>query len=381
MSRHIIRLVAATVIVTSAAASAPACGFIQMARPTLRQDAVQAKFICVCRAEPLPDNHATDYVVCEIIKDHAGIKGRKVLRNLGVPKLEDRAKCFLVYGDIYKGEPDLFMLRPASPELVKYVRDLLAIDVKDGPGLMRYSFDYLEHADKDVAEDAVQNFMQFPDPEIRAFARKLKPEKLRQWVANEKTAVDRVRLYGYMLGNCGTADDAKLLCCVLKRMCEKKEPPWQADGVMTGYTILDPKAGWTFVKCLAADGRAEFTARYGALRTARYFHTTPHPEIVSEKDVLAVVTALLAHGDIADMAIEDLRKWRCWDFTHTILALDGKPGFSDPQNRRSILRYALQCPGARAAEHVAAKRKADAAWVDDVKELLELETSTPKGTP
>ena len=52
--------------------------------------------------------------------------------------------------------------------------------------------------------------------------------------------------------------------------------------------------------------------RYAALRAARFFWTS-RPDVVAKKDVAAGVALLLDDGNLADLAIDDLRKWGRWE--------------------------------------------------------------------
>ena len=98
--------------------------------------------------------------------------------------------------------------------------------------------------------------------------------------------------------------------------------------------------------------------------------------MIESKEIVAAVAQLLEQDDIADLAIEDLRKWKRWEMCDKVLGLYGRKGFDVPIIERSILRFALACPAAdcpKAAEFVATMRKRDAEKVKDVEELLQLE--------
>jgi hypothetical protein len=165
-----------------------------------------------------------------------------------------------------------------------------------------------------------------------------------------------------------------------------------ADGIMAGYVLLQPKEGWEYIRGLLKDDKKEFTNRYAALRAARFFHES-RPDAIPHTDVVAAVALLLEQNDIADLAIEDLRKWGCWDLTDTVLGLYAKKSHDVPIIRRSILRFALCArevgpdgsihkdkPNPKAAAFVAELRKKDAGMVEDAEELLRLET-TPATAP
>jgi hypothetical protein len=104
---------------------------------------------------------------------------------------------------------------------------------------------------------------------------------------------------------------------------------------------------------------------------------------VSKKDLTAAVVALLGQKDIADLAIEDLRKWGQWDVANQILDLYGKESHSASIIRRSILRYALSCPPGTSpavAAFLAERRKDSAKLLEEVQELLNLEAPKPAAT-
>jgi hypothetical protein len=93
---------------------------------------------------------------------------------------------------------------------------------------------------------------------------------------------------------------------------------------------------------------------------------------------------LLNQSDIADFAIEDLRRWKCWDKADRVLAIRKTEAFKVPVVERSVLRYCLRCKGNKAAaDYVAECRKKDAESVEQAEELLKLEeeVAKPEKTP
>ncbi len=82
---------------------------------------------------------------------------------------------------------------------------------------------------------------------------------------------------------------------------------------------------------------------------------------------------LLKQGDIADFAVQDLRKMHQWDMTNEVLEQFGKKTHDTKIMRQAILQFALQSPEARAAAFVGEQRQRDPTWVKDIEELLKLE--------
>jgi hypothetical protein len=88
---------------------------------------------------------------------------------------------------------------------------------------------------------------------------------------------------------------------------------------------------------------------------------------------------LLDQKDIADLAVEDLRKWGQWDMADKVLSLKDTPVFGEAVVRRAVLRFALSCQDKNAAAkiYVEEQRKKDAQGVSDAEELLKLEQTPP----
>jgi hypothetical protein len=120
--------------------------------------------------------------------------------------------------------------------------------------------------------------------------------------------------------------------------------------------------------------------RYAALRTVRFLWDS-RPDLVGKKELTAAMGLLLDQSDIADLAIEDLRKRECWEVADRVLALQKTESFKIPIVRRAVLRFALSCKGnTAAAAYVAEQRKKDAQAVADAEELLKLEQTPPTPT-
>ena len=108
---------------------------------------------------------------------------------------------------------------------------------------------------------------------------------------------------------------------------------------------------------MLGDERRPYSERLAAVGTVRLFQATRPNECRSE--VLRCCAALLPHADLADQAIEDLRRWGWWDLTPDVLAQFGKPSHAAPFVRRCIVRYALGCPKDEAKRFLEAVRKTD----------------------
>jgi hypothetical protein len=226
----------------------------------------------------------------------------------------------------------------------------------------------------DVALDAYREFARADYKDYKDMARSLPAATLAKWLRDPKTPPYRYGLYGSLLGLCGHAEDAKLLHDIIQD--PQKRMGSGLDGLLAGYITIDPKEGWGYVQGILKDGKQEFLMRYAALRTARFLWDQ-RPDLVSKTDLVKGISLLLQQPDMADFAIEDLRKWQQWKDTDCVLDLFTKDSYNLPVVRRAILRFALQSNHPRAAAFVTEQRRRDAEWVSDTEELLRLEAQPP----
>jgi hypothetical protein len=82
---------------------------------------------------------------------------------------------------------------------------------------------------------------------------------------------------------------------------------------------------------------------------------------------------LVTQGELADLAVEDLRRWQWWELTPTVLAQYGKPTHDAPLVQRAILRYAFSCPRDEAKKFLEGVKAKQPELYNDVAESLRLE--------
>ena len=107
------------------------------------------------------------------------------------------------------------------------------------------------------------------------------------------------------------------------------------------------------------------------VRTLRFYHGWQPQE--TRPQVLAALAGMLTEGELADLAVEDLRRWKMWDLTTQVLALNARKGFDAPLMQRALVRYALCCDDAACRRFVTVRRGQDAEMVKDVEESLQFE--------
>jgi hypothetical protein len=278
---------------------------------------------------------------------------------------------YLVFCDIYKGKFDPFRGVPLkSPNSVDYVRKVLKLDPKDQTNNLFFFFRHLDNADPEISRDAFLEFAKATDQEIASIARRLDAAKLRAWLRARETPAERLSIYALLLGACGTDDDARFLKTMLDEASERTVNAY--DGFLAGYIHLRPREGWDLAHSLLRDSRKPMLIRLAVARTLSYFHGAQPKE--SAESVLKCLDAIIAQGELADIAIEDMRRWNLRTRTPDVLELYGKKGFDAPLMKRTIVRYALSCkddPTARG--FVEERRREDAELVKGVEEELQFE--------
>src|SRR5262249_49246076 len=148
---------------------------------------------------------------------------------------------------------------------------------------------------------------------------------------------------------CGNGEHAKLLRSMIDD--PEKYKGSGVDGLLAGYLMLTPNDGLGLLNHLLSDGKNDFQIRYPALRTLRFLWEHRH-DLVEGKKILGCMGLILQQGDMADFAIEDLRKWKRWEFTDQVLDLWGKKSHDVNTVKRSIVRFALRSPEKRAADFI-----------------------------
>lgn len=367
------------------AAPASACPFCAMAGQTLTGDVNQASMVVfgTLKNAKLDNNTGlgtTELHIESVIKKHEILGDQKmIVLQKYVPSDDKKPAKFLVFCDVFKGKIDPYRGVPIKDgsDMVLYLTGLLSIKDKDVQGRLRFAFNYLDNADLEISNDAYKEFGNADYKDYRDMAKEFPADKIAKWLDDPNTPAFRFGTYGSLLGHCGQAKHADLL----RKMLDdpQKRVTSGVDGMLAGYIMLKPKEGWDYLLSIVKNPKKDFLFRYAALRTVRFYWDL-RPDVLPKADLQSGVEVLLDQSDIADLAIEDLRKWKTWDALDKILALSGKESHDVPIIRRAILRFALSCQNSqpKAADYVKAMRKKDSEWVEEVEELLKLEAAPPK---
>ncbi len=382
MKRFVPLLLSVPCFLATLQAPVPACSLCEgkIARDTLGAEYERAALVLYGKisnprlnTEPtaVPGSGSTDFHVEKVLKDTTG---RGVAKDIVIPRYlpvldAKNPPQMLFFCDVAKGTIDPYHARTASPALLQYLQATLPLRGKDrADALVKYA-QYLNNSDQAVADDAFLEFAKSNDQDVGRASKRLDPAFVRGLVHDPKMDADRLSVFAFLLGGCGNAQDARYLRSFL-------DPPNRAveralDGILAGYIQLDPKEGWNLAYKLVGDSKQQFGVRFAAVRTLRLYHGWQPKE--SRAPVLYALSLMVPDGDVADLAIEDLRQWQTWDLTKLVLAQADRKSHAAPLTRRSIIRYALSCPLPEARQFIERLRQTDAETVRDLEEYVQIE--------
>jgi hypothetical protein len=373
--------VALALLLLPPAGRAPACSLCGAlaSRQALCQEMEAAKVVLYgTLANPRFDNSPgappgsglTDFHIARVLRSDPALGDTRTLvipQYLPVLDAKDPPK-FVVLCKVSDGKLQPYSGRSIkSAAVLKYVEGALALRGKDRMQALLYFFAFLDNEDETVAADAFLEFARSSDQEIAQIAPRLPAERLRRLLQDPKTPAERISLYAFLLGTAGTDRDADLLRDLILRPTDRTAGA--LDGLLSGYIHRRPREGWDLVVAVLGDGKRPFSQRFAASRTLRFYQNSRPAE--SRPQVLRALEVMLPDGEVADLAIEDLRRWKMWDLTAKVLAQYGRPSHDTPIVRRTIIRYALCCPQPEARQFIATLRRLDPGLVRELEEGLE----------
>jgi hypothetical protein len=351
------------------------CGSNVPNTATLRQDFAASKMVLYGTVTNAKLNAggtgSVDLQIGSVLKNDPFLNGKKAVQLAKyVPDDPKDPPKYLVFCNTINGKLDPYRALPLkSVAVVDYLRGAAALDPKDTSAALLYFFRYLDHADPDVAADAYLEFAKANDQQVGQVAKRLDPDKLYRLINDPQTQANRLGLYAFLLGGCGKDKEADLLRTMLDKPSQKQLAAF--DGILAGYIQLKPREGWELALNMIKDPKRPFLERYAVVQALRFYRGWKGDEIKPE--ILRCFTLALPQGDLADLPIEDLRRWQWWELTNSVLALYGRETHKAPLMRRAIIRYALSCPRQEALDFVKKARQDDPATVKDVEESLQFE--------
>ena len=385
MLRGLICGVALAIGLTTLPCPAPACSLCDSSfrmQTTLRQELDDSKVVLLGRlANPqlihkpgaMPGSGTTEFQVVRVIKDDPLRKGQTKLtltKYLPVPDPKNPPN-YLLFCSIADGELNPFGGRAVkSDAILPYLAGVLDLKSKDIGQRMAFYFKYLDSDDAAISQDAFLEFARCGDKDIGLVAKSLPAAKLRAMLEDPKTQPERLGLYAFLLGASGSDKDA---AAILRKMIDHltERTAVALDGLMSGYIFVRPHEGWDLAAAFLGDTKKPYLQRLAVTRSVKFYQAWKPAEC--KQEVLHCCGVMLNDGEVADIAIDDLRQWKMWDLTKDVLRQYGKPSHGSPIVKRGIVRYALCCPLPEAKQFVAAVRQQDPDMIRELEEVLEFD--------
>ncbi len=365
-------LVAAVVLLIAAwpVAACSVCGPALLGKNTLREELTQAKAAVVGtlknpKPNPSGTGGTTEFHFAKKLKTAAIVEKKDGFTiPQYFPVVGDTKPDYLFFFDEANGEPIVTGGVPSSAAVVDYLTAATKIDSKDTAARLAFYFKHLDAADATVAADAFLEFAKAPDADILKAKAGFDADRLVRLLANPKTPDERLGVFAALLGLCGEPKHTAVFADMLKEPVSERVRA-SLGGVLAGFVLLDPKAGWKAVGGVLGDDKRPFEQRLSALGTVRFLQAT-RPQ--AKADVLAVCRGMLASSDFADLVVEDLRRWGWWDLSADVFAVWGQQAGEVREVKKAILRYAIACPKADAKTFLDSARKTDAKLVAQVEQ-------------
>ncbi len=358
----------AVLLIPLAAMACSICGGSFATRSTLREKLLQSVVVVegtLKNAKPNADDlgGTTEFHFGTALKSTALWKETKqVLLPKYYPTIGTTPARFLIFFEADENALRMVHGVESTVALIDYLQATTKF-AKPGPLLLTHAFGYLEHTDATVAQEAFLEFALANDADIAAAKKQYDPKKLRAWIAAKETPIERIGVYAILLGLCG---EPSIDAPTFQKWMIDERFSTQLSGLIAGLIQLDAQAGWTNLNKLMTDSQLPFTRRLSALLAMQFLQATSGK--VHQADIVKVCGLLITDVEFADLIIDDLRRWAWWDHTEKILASYNTT--SPKILKRTIVRYALQCPEKPAAVFIARIRATEPDLVKKVEDTL-----------
>lgn len=212
-----------------------------------------------------------------------------------------------------------------------------------------YFVKYLEHADREVAEDAFREFGRAPFDAVAAIAPAFPYESLRAWLVDPNVPGERKGFYGMALGLAPAGAEREPNVELLRKVVTAPAGEFRAgfDGVLGGFLWAEAATALDLIdeRFLRNPAAAEGDVRHAqaALRFyLQYGRAIPEPRLITS------VALLLDRPATAPGALQDLTRRRAWSYVARAEKLFLASAGDDPALDRAAVGYLLVCPEAEA---------------------------------
>lgn len=310
----------------------------------------------------------TEFHIDAVVKDAPGFPREKMIvlsRFLPALDPKDPPRYVMFFRVPSKSLEPYNGRQLTSAEVLHFVAKVTSY--RDNPAeALRFAGKHLDDADPQIAEEAFLAFAKADDKLVNQVAKGMTPEMLRKLIKTPDLEPERLSMYAYLLGACGDKSDIEQLKSLLKDPSPRMFRAYE--GILAGYIMMQPKEGWAFAHETLRNPKSEFVLRYAVLRTLRFFYNANAEE--HGANVLLGEGMAIVQPEIADVAIQDLTRWKRWEHTKLIVSCYDKATHQSPLVKYGLVRYALACPQAEAKALVDRVRREDPKLLQYLQEEL-----------
>lgn len=311
-----------------------------------------------------------------------------VIADRYIPIQQDKPQPYLLFGEFRGGNIDFYRGEPVTSTVAvkDHVARLSAVAPNDLKKRIEVCLKSIASCVPEVAHDAFFELNAIPLADLLRHGRTLDPKVIRKLLDDPDASPMYRTMLLVLLAACGTNEDVRIMREAIEQI-ERQQPAAKANPrleplhhALIAYTTRSPKEGFAAIHRIVANaGSDNFMTRYEGLRALRHLHDHPVKEI-EPKSVLDAMALMLDQGDMADLPIEELRRWGEWDLTGKVLSYYNRPSHEEKIVQRAIIRFALSAP----ADHALASAFVKARLVDSpdlVKDVQQALADENKKTP
>ena len=232
-----------------------------------------------------------------------------------------------------------------SEEGVRYVKTLPSLLEQPASTRLKFFWQYLEHSDKVLNEDAYGEFAKAPFSDVKEIQANLDHDRLLGWIQDEKVTPSRRRLYLTLLGVVDNKGDIPLLESMLKG--KDRQAKMSLDALINCYLSLRGPDGMGLVEDLfLKNANADYTDTYSAIVSLRIHGQ--EVKVVPRERLVEAMRTILNRPDLADLVIPDLARWEDWESTHRLVELFVKADAKSSWVRVPVINFLQSSPEPRA---------------------------------
>lgn len=229
-----------------------------------------------------------------------------------------------------------------------------ATDVSQVPKRAIHFFAYLDHKNREIADDAARELNTLPNHLLKQVAALLPVEELRKRATDIAASPYNYVVYALLLGLAGEPDkDGPTLKRIAFDLKSVDESRHGIEKVMAAWVLLcgDQALGHLeevrirSTSFLDSDGTKKqlpFSERYAAMEALIHVWNC-ETKIVSKDRLKQAMRGFLVQPDTADFAIGRLTLWQDWSLQQRVMGMYNSQRFDFPSVKRSIIRYIYAC--------------------------------------